>query len=215
MNVDAVPSSIYIIGAQCTGKTTLLKAISGHLRQTQPDLTFAVINELARGVLASTKVNRDDISSGSEKGMQFQKDVLEAQLERELNCQPPVFLISDRSGIDPIAYARKYGSPRWEQEMIKSSSWLRLKERMQHGVVVLCEPVSAWLFDDGVRLMPKDQTEWTELHKIFLELLQESDITFHCLRAATTGTEERVRFILDIWQQGQHALPTEGPPGTR
>ena len=154
MNFDAAPP-IYIIGAQCTGKTTLLKAISGCVRKAHPEPAFAVINELARGVLVSANVNRDDISSGSEKGMEFQKLVLQAQLEQELECQPPRFIISDRSGIDPITYARKYGPPRWGQEMIESSAWARLRERMQHGVVVLCEPVSTWLSDDGVRLMPK------------------------------------------------------------
>jgi hypothetical protein len=147
----------------------------------QIDVTLLLENahpELARGVLVSTNVNRDDISSGSEMGMEFQKLVLQAQRKQELECQPPRFIISDRSGIDPIAYARTYGPPRWGQEMLESSAWARLRERMQHGVVVLCEPVPTWLSDDGVRLMPKDNMEWAELHEIFVKLLQNQTSPF-------------------------------------
>lgn len=214
MNSDGVAPSIFIIGAQCTGKTTLVKAISDHIRNAYPELPFTVIKELARGVLISTNVNRDDISSGSEQGMKFQKLVLQAQLKEELACQPHGLIISDRSGIDPIAYARKYGQPRWQREMLATPAWVRLRERMQQAIVVLCEPVPAWLSDDGVRLMPKDNTEWTELHGIFVNLLQESDITFYSLSATLTHIEQRVDFVLDIWRKKQGAHSTGRASGT-
>ena len=61
--------SIFIIGAQCTGKTTLVTAISDSIQQEYPNQRFTVIKELARGALESANVNRDDIINGSEKEM--------------------------------------------------------------------------------------------------------------------------------------------------
>ncbi|EXJ72718.1 uncharacterized protein A1O5_03865 [Cladophialophora psammophila CBS 110553] len=191
--------SIYIIGAQCTGKTTLVEAVSQHIRRQQTYLSFAIIKELARGILVAADVNRDDIRTGSEKAMGFQKRVLEAQLDEEQKLQSQGFIISDRSGIDPIAYAKLYGPPRVTKEMLGTSAWAALRKTMRQGVVILCEPVPRWLSDDGVRLMPQDTREWFELHQAFIDLLRLSDIGFVLLPATCNSIEERVAFVLEKW----------------
>jgi predicted ATPase len=192
--------SIYIIGAQCTGKTTLVNSITEHLGKVYPGLPFAVIKELARAVLKSEDVNRDDITNGSDKGMKFQSFLLQAQLEEELGAQHEKFIISDRSGIDPIAYAKRYGQPHYAHSMLSSSAWATLGDKMRRGTVIICEPVPAWLFDDGIRLMPKDTPEWIGLHQTFIDLLQSSNIGFHILPATFGDLDTRVKFVLDKWR---------------
>ncbi|OAP58357.1 hypothetical protein AYL99_07447 [Fonsecaea erecta] len=192
--------SIYIIGAQCTGKTTLVDAVSQRIRSEHSHLSFAVIKELARGILTTADVNRGDIRAGSKKAMNFQRLVLEAQLDEEQRLQSHGFIISDRSGIDPIAYANLYGPPQVTEEMLEMSAWAALKKRMCQGIVILCEPVPAWLFDDGVRLMPKDTSEWLELHNAFVNLLRQSEIEFELLPATCSLIEKRVAFVLESWE---------------
>ena len=52
---------------------------------------------------------------------------------------------------------------------------------MRRGTVIICEPVPAWLFDDGIRLMPKDTPEWIGLHQTFIDLVRSSNIGFNIL----------------------------------
>jgi nicotinamide riboside kinase len=191
---------VYIIGAQCTGKTTLVEDVARQLQEREPGLSFTTIQELARGILQITNVNRDDIKAGSSKAMNFQRLVLEAQFEEELDRQTRGFIISDRSGIDPIAYTKLYGSSKAVEMLLGSSEWAVLRQRMQQGVVILCEPVREWLFDDGIRLMPGDHEEWYALHRVFIELLQEAEIAFTVLPAQRTSKEERIGFVLDWWK---------------
>ncbi|KAH0843663.1 hypothetical protein AYO21_05448 [Fonsecaea monophora] len=195
----AIPS-IYIIGAQCTGKTTLVEAVSQQIHRDRSHLSFAVIKELARGVLMAADVNRDDIRAGSEKAMNFQRLVLQTQLDEERKLQGHEFIISDRSGIDPIAYANLYGPPHVTKEMIETSAWQELRKRMDQAIVILCEPVPPWLFDDGVRLMPEDMSEWLELHKTFVNLLCQSEIEFDLLPATIRSIEKRTAFVIEKWE---------------
>ena len=192
--------SIYIIGAQCTGKTTLLEGVYQYIRRHEPSRPVSTIKELARGILVDADVNRDDIRAGSEKAMKFQRLVLEAQLEEELRLQSRGLIVSDRSGIDPIAYATMYGPSKYTKVLLEMPSWATLKQKMRRGVVILCEPVEGWLFDDGTRLMPKDKEEWIQLHQTFIALLEKTDIGFSLLPASRTSLEERVVFVLEKWK---------------
>jgi hypothetical protein len=62
------------------------------------------------------------------------------------------WFVSDRSGVDPIVYARKYASKGAESYLINSTEWSELRERMGKSVVIVCEAGADWLTDDGVRL---------------------------------------------------------------
>jgi predicted ATPase len=100
--------SIYIVGAQCTGKTTLTQAVALRLQAICPELKIAIIQEMARSVLERHHFTREDIRKSSSRCISLQKLILDAQYDREKNIDPETTLISDRSGIDPLAYASMF-----------------------------------------------------------------------------------------------------------
>lgn len=76
---------------------------------------------------------------------------MKAQLNAECRAlESRKWFISDRSGVDPIVYARKYVSEEAAEDLVKSTEWLELKERMKSALVIVCEAGVDWLIDDGV-----------------------------------------------------------------
>lgn len=97
--------SIYIVGAQCTGKTTLTQAVALRIKTTYPELEIEVINEMARSVHEGQNFTREDVREGSKRCMLLKKLILDAQYGREMDVDVQAGLVSDRSGVDPLAYA--------------------------------------------------------------------------------------------------------------
>jgi hypothetical protein len=62
-------------------------------------------------------------------------------------------------GVDPIVYARKYASKDAESDLINSTEWLELRERMGKSVVIVREAGADPPTDDGVRLMPESRKD--------------------------------------------------------
>jgi len=199
-NQDEEVPSIYIVGAQCTGKTTLADALYTRILQAHVNLPVSVIKEVARNGLKSQNITRDDIRSGSERAMCFQDSILEAQWQEELNCDTSRMVISDRSGIDPIVFASKFDPQDHAKAMLESRAWEELGERMRHAIVIVCEPVTSWLVDNGVRLMPESTEELLEIHQLFCKLLQNVSIDFRVLPASITHVQDRVDFVLCCWR---------------
>ena len=84
--------NIYIVGAQCTGKTTLVDALSKFF-ETQKNRYLHdeatpkpyIIKEVARSVIRKHKFTANDITSSKSRAAQLQKLILAAQcqIERE------------------------------------------------------------------------------------------------------------------------------------
>ena len=190
--------SIYIIGAQCTGKTTLVKALEHHFTSVLVDPPF-VITEIARGLLRKHKITRDEIRNDPTQSGDFQRAIMEAQLKQEETCQAPLQL-SDRSGLDPIVYAKRFGPIDAAGDMLDSSTWAELRLRLASSVIVVCEPRREWLTDDGTRLMPLDWDDWTETHRVFCSLLDGCGLKYSILPAVVHMLSDRVDFVLLRWQ---------------
>ena len=104
-----MPKDIYIVGAQCTGKTTLITALSNHITSPSVSSTIPaplIVTEVARTVLRKHKFTASDITSSPDKSLLFQRLILEAQYAAEKAAETSPWFISDRSGFDPIVYAR-------------------------------------------------------------------------------------------------------------
>lgn len=193
-------ASLYIVGAQCTGKTTLIEALIARLTPLEQGHKVDVIRETAREVLQLHAFTRDDIRTGGDRCHLLQKLILEAQHERESASQTDAILISDRSGVDPIAYATMYAPKESVNELLQTTAWRQCNVNLQRATVIVCEPVEDWLFDDGTRLMPQDTDEWLLLHETFCTILKQHNVQYTVLPAEILGITSRILFILDAWK---------------
>ncbi|KAL8792008.1 MAG: hypothetical protein Q9195_005426 [Heterodermia aff. obscurata] len=198
-----MPANIYIIGAQCTGKTTLVTALQAHLRgQVSPtsqgqSTSLPIITEVARTVLREHNFTASDITSSPSKSLAFQQLILKAQYDAETSISEPWF-ISDRSGLDPIIYAKKYVGSNAAELMMGTEIWRNLRERMSRSLIIVCEAGMDWLTDDGVRLMPVDKADWIAFHELFCNTIREVELDFSVLPRSMKDIEQRVDFVLSL-----------------
>ncbi|KAF2878600.1 AAA domain-containing protein, partial [Massariosphaeria phaeospora] len=195
---------VYVIGAQCTGKTTLVNALEAEygrkcLETGEPVPQPSVIREVARTVLKEKSFSRDDITDSPARALQLQKHILDAQLEAEETASRETgaqWYICDRSGLDPIVYARVFVGEAAAQDMLAAEAWKQLKTRMKTGVVVLCEAGCSWLVDDGTRLMPKGTEDWMRIDRAFRDLLAGAGISYVVVPKALVSLAERVALVV-------------------
>ncbi|KAL4898931.1 hypothetical protein BDW74DRAFT_164222 [Aspergillus multicolor] len=190
--------SLYIIGAQCTGKTTLLHALQDAFSREDPSLRLRPITEVARNVLQQHNFTRDDINYIPERALELQQLILSAQYDEESKT-PTDRVLCDRSGADPIAYAMQYGPPDAYKALEASPEWHYLRDRLRESLVVVCPPHQEWLVDDGTRLIPRSWAEWERTHLAFLHVLESNSIGFHTIPAQLVVSEQRVDFVLRLW----------------
>ena len=197
-------ANIYIIGAQCTGKTTLVTALQAHFRAQVSSTSLnhlstvpPILTEVARTVLREHKFTASDITSSPSKALRFQQLILEAQCKAETSIEAPWY-ICDRSGLDPIVYARRYVGVDAAQSMKATDIWQQLHERMSRSLIIVCEAGMDWLMDDGVRLMPADKADWIAFHELFCSTLGEVRLEYAILSCSVRDIEERVKFVLDL-----------------
>ncbi len=191
---------IYIVGAQCTGKTTLSRALLSEVAARNGALQVGELVETAREILKLHKCTKDDVREGSTRCILLQRMILESQLEREAALASKDIVISDRSGADPLVYATVYGRGQDIDELTSSRAWTVLRANMQRSLVVVCPPVWEWLFDDGVRLVPESWEEWYHVHEEFLLTLKRYEVDFIVVPPSTRSLDDRVRLVLDNWK---------------
>lgn len=143
---------IGISGAQCTGKTTLLKAIS-----TDPDFKIPVLKEIVRSLMASgVKINReaDHVS---------QMTILEKHYKNALTYDN---FFSDRCSLDAFVYAiHGYINGKftlrehWEHELLFT------KTLPYYNHIFLLSPLG-FVEKDGVR--DADTLYQGEIHDLFI-----------------------------------------------
>ncbi|KAK8041603.1 hypothetical protein PG994_014610 [Apiospora phragmitis] len=200
------PQNIYIIGAQSTGKTTLVIALEAHFRQdTSSSLPVpSVIREVARSVLRDHDYTAQDIRDSPARALELQRLILAAQAKAERETEEkaasasttPCWLLSDRSAIDPVVYAWLYVGQESARSLMESAEWRGMRDRMAQSLVVVCEAGVKWLTDDGVRLMPTGSDEWTKTHEVFCQVLEEARLRYILLPCTLGRTEERLAFVL-------------------
>lgn len=203
---DELPPNIYVIGAQSTGKTTLVTALGEYFAQSlgletsmsQPHQ----LKEVARGVLIRHQFTANDITSSKTRALELQRLIIQAQAAAEGALQD-TWYIADRSALDAVTYARQYVGEAEARSLREGAVWQEIQDKMRAGVVVLCQPGGEWLIDDGVRLMPRDQAEWFALNSHFQVLLAECGIPYVVLSCSVSLLRQRVEFVLQAWTQKQ------------
>ncbi|MBE3044189.1 ATP-binding protein [Candidatus Bathyarchaeota archaeon] len=197
--------NIYIIGAQGTGKTTLVDALLPSLLpmcQTlnlQPPATFP---ESARQVLSTSTLTTSQIAASPTLSHSLNKAIIAAQSTAEtLALSRSSWFISDRSAIDPIVYTRRSVSREAAADIMAGEDWVEMTGRMEGGLVVVCEAGMEWLVDDGLRLMPKGREDWMSVYEGFCEVLGEVGVGYCVLPAGVESVEERVEFVIVKWRE--------------
>ncbi|KAK1963594.1 hypothetical protein LY78DRAFT_191769 [Colletotrichum sublineola] len=193
--------NIYIVGAQCTGKTTLVNDLDNYFTTSRPPSTACprpvIIPEVARSVLRNNAIPATDIRSSPERALELQKLMFQAQVFAERDALGSGgWFISDRSGVDPICYALKYAGKEGAAFLLASEDWNEMKRRMAEALIIVCEPGADWLHDDGVRLMPLDRDEWIGIHDVFCSVMNDLSLTYVVLPAKLTDRAARVDFVL-------------------
>ncbi|KAI0102380.1 AAA domain-containing protein [Nemania sp. FL0031] len=205
--------NIYIIGSQCTGKTTLVNALSSHFSQHPPSPADSpgVIKEVARTVLRNHSFTRGDIRNSQSRALELQRLIIDGQYDAEsAELGVSSWFISDRSAIDPVIYARKYASREAADVLTTSGKWLEMRGRMAKSLVVVCEAGVDWLTDDGIRLMPLDSTEWLQTHAEFCSVLAEVGLEHYVLPSGVGSIDGRVQFVLARWEEKRKQLVPRG-----
>ncbi|MCJ1257533.1 hypothetical protein MMC24_005359 [Lignoscripta atroalba] len=205
------PTNIYIVGAQCTGKTTLVNALQDHFQSRGSSCTWQgmpispplIVREVARSVLQQHDYKAYDIVSSPSRALRLQELILEAQLKAEQEAKGAWF-ISDRSGFDPIIYTKRYVGDDAARELMSTMTWLELEKSMRRSLIVVCEAGAEWLFDDGVRLMPENVGEWIAFHKLFCASLDVVGLSYVVMPSALIDLDERVHFVVAHWEKKAH-----------
>lgn len=197
--------NIYIIGPQSTGKTTLIHKIQGDLqlwlRATSIE-SPSIISEVARTVLKKHSYSAHDIQTSKTRCLELQQLILEAQAVAEKEAlQTSSWFISDRSGFDPLVYAKRYVSLQGVQELQQLPAWNEVKDRMENALIVVCEAGTPWLMDDGVRLMPGSHDEWMAVFDDFCELLDQVGFEYCIIPRTMLDLSERADFIRMKWTE--------------
>jgi predicted ATPase len=198
---EEIPS-IYIVGAQSTGKTTLVNAIRDHFasllnaKHSRPEF----IEERARIVFKQQSFTADDVTKHHDRYMRVQRLILQAQYRAERRAlENREWFVSDRSGADALFYASRHIGLVALSILCRSLEWAELRERLSRSLIVVCEAGSDWLVDDGsgIRIMPGDREEWVDIHTEFCELLDSLDLKYEVLPCGVTSLRERVDFVLE------------------
>jgi nicotinamide riboside kinase len=199
--------NVYIIGAQSTGKSTLVNALDTSYKEEAADDHSAslqppsIIREVARTVLKEKGFSREDIIMSPIRALRLQQYILEAQYNTEAvacTSDTAAWFICDRSGLDPIVYAKCFTGSEASAHMLASKIWLELEGRMKKSIVILCEAGNHWLIDDGIRLMPNDMEEWAHVDKTFRGLLEWRGISYSVIPKHITDVGKRVKYVRGV-----------------
>jgi nicotinamide riboside kinase len=205
MPSNTTPANIYIIGPQSTGKTTLvnkLRSEPNHWRHKLPIAEPQIISEVARSVLSEHEFTADDITSSQQRCLTLQRLILEAQVQAENKAlEKSNWFISDRSGIDPLVYARRYASAQGAVELQQLDVWIQAKARIKDSLIVVCESGTPWLADDGVRLMPQNEEEWLQLFQEFCAVLDDLGLQYSVVPKTMLDLSERAEFVRRNWAE--------------
>ncbi|KAF2140419.1 uncharacterized protein K452DRAFT_335572 [Aplosporella prunicola CBS 121167] len=203
------PPNIYLTGAHCSGKTTLLQALQTHFLTQIHTKQPTIINEVVRPVMRAHAFTAADVKDES-KGPILQRATLAAQFVAEQRCNyndkdkgegETTWFISDRSGLDPIVYAQTYVGSAAAAALQESFEWGVLRENMRGALVVLYEAGNAdWVSADEVRVKYETVEEWEALHRCFVKMLGEQGIAFVVLPKETVDLGERVRFVVEAME---------------
>ncbi|KAI0684614.1 AAA domain-containing protein [Cytidiella melzeri] len=184
--------AIFVVGPSSSGKTTLCNAIAEKL-QVDP---ARHIKEVARTVMRAQNFSRHTV-----KTYEMQHAIMQAQVaeEKRVLSMPQdersrVWLLSDRSAVDPIVYASTSGVPEageMRNRLLHQQSFLDALPLYRTSLFVALSAVPEWIEDDGVRSLDDPSNYHTQLCNILSEL----GISFVKIGDNMRNLTRRVEFV--------------------
>ncbi|KAH6634870.1 hypothetical protein B0J18DRAFT_32817 [Chaetomium sp. MPI-SDFR-AT-0129] len=122
MDTSKPPTSIYIVGAQCTGKTTLVNNLQAYFANAIPSaLPPAIVTEVARTVLQAHNFTARDVRIPA-RSLELQRLILQAQAVAERAALTPTTAVrtpsassETQSGVEAAAATQteREAGPGW------------------------------------------------------------------------------------------------------
>ncbi|PYH87641.1 hypothetical protein BO71DRAFT_340581 [Aspergillus ellipticus CBS 707.79] len=198
------PKNVYIVGAHCTGKTTLVAALKEYLTASQASLIHdkdtpcpVFIDEVVRGVMQREGFIASDVKHPT-IGPSLQHRTLLTQYCAEKALEDQWF-IADRSGIDPIVYASVFLGRDEAEKLAGGPEWKALRKSMQDAVVFLCGTHhEAWLSNDPKVRVTVSLEEWRGIGQGFHDALEGYRIPYVTVPVDVWKVEDRVRHIENV-----------------
>ncbi|KAG8691631.1 hypothetical protein FRC11_014383 [Ceratobasidium sp. 423] len=195
-NIPTHLTGIYIVGPSSSGKTTLCKALISrlHLPSNQH------ISEVARTVMRSSSFTRNQVDR-----LEMQRAILNAQVAAENdarsqnsvataeNPQGNLFLLCDRSAIDPLVFASLSPTEATGAEILAESDELQaILPIYRRALFILLHPVKEWFEDDGVRSLA-DPSGYPRAFKHYMD---QFEIKYYELDDSLKALDDRVNAVL-------------------
>ena len=159
-----------------------------------------IIKEVARSVLREHHSTAGDIATSKPRTLQLQRLILNAQSKAEQSFGQEWY-ITDRSGLDPLAYAHRYVGDEEARQLRQEDAWQDVEKRIRVGLVIVCGIGGEWLVDDGIRLMPESRDDWVKIQSVFCSLLDELGMQYTILPSSVRNLGSRVDFVIEQWRQ--------------
>ncbi|KDN51115.1 hypothetical protein RSAG8_00744, partial [Rhizoctonia solani AG-8 WAC10335] len=204
-NTHIIPphlTGLYIVGPSSTGKTTLCRALASRLHLPPGQH----ISEVARTVMRSSSFTRDHVDK-----LDMQRAIMHAQITTENSARNqtlatrssgPLFLLCDRSAIDPLVYAALSATEGTGAEILAESNEMQgILPIYRRAVFVLLHPVQEWFEDDGIRSLA-DPSGYPLTYKHYLN---RYEIKYHEIDSSLKDLDGRVNAVLS-WAG---IMPTE------
>ncbi len=159
---------IAFTGSHCTGKTTLLN----QMKIIFQNADFQYVTEVARGI-----INRG-YPLNMDANMDSYVHYINDQLKAEKRMQSCDLFISDRTLLDPLAYAlvnKKLPRPYIHDYFIDMMESIWLLEKEQYDLYIYF-PIEFPLIYDGVR--PEDEQYRKDIDDQIAQLLKRNNVNF-------------------------------------
>lgn len=183
---------IVLVGAQGTGKTTLLDSLRKHYE-------LPVIPELARPIVAEIGKPLKEIRRDPKEILDFQFRVLGQQIEYE-KMHAKGF-IGDRSVIDNFALFIRWCNPNPREFAEYRKLVTDHLTNYPYDIIMFLRPGDFPLFDDGFRTA--DEKYQHQVDGIILAVLRLLELDYHEVTGFVNERVGQVREAIDAFGKGQ------------